>query len=67
MIIGIKAWLEIMDDGSTQDLQERVTKLEALLGVPMEGSSSSLFKQLAEAQKAISYLQTPLGKHVVDV
>jgi hypothetical protein len=27
--------------GLTQDLRERVAKLEALLGVPMEGLSSS--------------------------
>ncbi|GLT72466.1 hypothetical protein SLA2020_443990 [Shorea laevis] len=49
-----------MAGGSTQDLQERVAKLEALLSVSVEGSSSSMFEQLVEAQKAISDLQTPL-------
>jgi uncharacterized protein YoxC len=36
--------------------------LEALLGVPVEGSSSSLAEQLAEAQRAITDLQTSLDK-----
>jgi len=43
--------------GSTQDLRERVAKLEALLGVPVEGSSSStLFEQIATMQDALASL-----------
>jgi len=50
--------------GSTQDLREKVVKLEALLGVPVEGSSSSpLFEQIATIQDALASLQATLDQH----
>jgi uncharacterized protein YlxW (UPF0749 family) len=53
-----------MAGGSTQDLRERVAKLEALLGVPAEESSSStLMEQLATVQKAIADLQVSFDEH----
>jgi hypothetical protein len=53
-----------MAGGSTQDLRERVAKLEALLGVPAEESSSStLIEQLAATQKAIANLQVSFDEH----
>jgi hypothetical protein len=53
-----------MAGGSTQDLRERVAKLEALLGVPAEESSSStLIEQLAATQKAIADLQVSFDEH----
>jgi DNA anti-recombination protein RmuC len=51
-----------MPSGSTQDLWERLAKLEALLGVPAEEfSSSTLVEQLA--QKAIVDLQLSFDEH----
>jgi hypothetical protein len=41
-----------MADGSTQDLRERVAKLEALLGVPVEGFSSSTLCEHVTSLKA---------------
>ncbi|XP_059437724.1 uncharacterized protein LOC132170646 [Corylus avellana] len=53
-----------MAGGSTQDLRERVARLEALLGVPVEESSSTtIMEQLAAAQKSISDLQSSLDAH----
>ena len=53
-----------MADGFTQDLRKRVAKLEALLGVPIEESSSStLTEQLATTQKAIADLQVSFDEH----
>jgi peptidoglycan hydrolase CwlO-like protein len=53
-----------MVGGSTQDLQERVAKLEAWLGAPTEESSSfTLAEQLAAAQKAIADLQISFDEH----
>lgn len=46
-----------MTGHSTQDLKESVAWLEAILGVPVEGSSSStLCEQLAEAQRDVMAL-----------
>ena len=53
-----------MAGGYAQDLRERVVKLEVLLGVPAEESSSStLTKQLVAAQKAIADLQISFNEH----
>jgi len=60
--------VEIMaGGGSTQDLRERVAKLEALLGVPVEGSSASpVFEQIATMQDAIASLQATLDQHTAE-
>ncbi|KAE8009505.1 hypothetical protein FH972_005937 [Carpinus fangiana] len=53
-----------MAGGSTQDLREKVGKLEALLAVPAkESSSSTMVEQLAIAQKAIVDLQLSFDEH----
>jgi hypothetical protein len=50
-----------MAGGSTQDLKERVAKLEAILGVPLEGhSSSTLCERVATAQQDVVVVQKSL-------
>lgn len=55
--VGIRVGVGVMTGHSTQDLKESVAWLEAILGVPVEGSSSStLCEQLAEAQRDVMAL-----------
>lgn len=52
-----------MTGGTTQNLKDRVARLEAILGGPEEeGSSSTLFERVKEAQRDVETMQQSLGE-----
>jgi hypothetical protein len=53
----------IMSGGSTQDLKERVARLEAILGVLLEGCSfSTLCEWIAAVQRDVAAVQKSLNE-----